>query len=137
MNRTLTGVPRRLDYAVFLNADFMTEAIMLGRLRKLVFNIRHRTPAARFADSVRRVTRLARLMTAMQKKAPSKGRVREALLGSAVSGIPRRRPVYRKQRPDIGAAVAASLQVNFGSRSDSRTSSGQRPASIMTEWAQR
>jgi hypothetical protein len=28
---------------------------------------------------------------------------------STVSGIPGRRPVYRKHRPDIGAAVAASL----------------------------
>jgi hypothetical protein len=28
---------------------------------------------------------------------------------STVSGIPGRRPVYRKQRPDIGATVAASL----------------------------
>jgi len=41
---------------------------MLGRLRKLVFSIRHRTPAARFAESVRRVSRLARLMTVMQHR---------------------------------------------------------------------
>ena len=29
--------------------------------------------------------------------------------GLTVGGIPGRRPVYRKQRPDIGATVAASL----------------------------
>lgn len=41
---------------------------MLSRLRKLVFHIRHRTPAARFADSFRRVNRLARLMTVIQQR---------------------------------------------------------------------
>ncbi len=45
---------------------------MLGRLRKLVFHIRHRTPAARFSDSVRRVSRLARLMSLMQRRASRK-----------------------------------------------------------------
>jgi hypothetical protein len=41
---------------------------VLSRLRKLVFKIRHRSPAARFADSMRRVNRLARLMTVMQQR---------------------------------------------------------------------
>jgi hypothetical protein len=40
---------------------------VLSRLRKSVFKIRHQTPAARFAESMRRVTRLARLMTAISK----------------------------------------------------------------------
>ena len=43
---------------------------ILSRLRKLVFNIRHRTPAARLAESLRRVNRLARLMTVTAKGAP-------------------------------------------------------------------
>jgi hypothetical protein len=41
---------------------------VLSRLRKLVFKIRHETPAARFAESIRRVSRLARLMTVIQAK---------------------------------------------------------------------
>jgi hypothetical protein len=41
---------------------------MLGRLRKLVFSIQHRRSAVRFAESLRRVTRLARLMTIIQQK---------------------------------------------------------------------
>jgi hypothetical protein len=34
----------------------------------LVFKIRHQTPAARFAETLRRVNRLARLMTVIQQK---------------------------------------------------------------------
>ena len=45
---------------------------MLSRLRKLVFKIRHRTSAARFAESLRRVNRLARLMTVIQQRARRK-----------------------------------------------------------------
>ena len=41
---------------------------MLSRLRKLVFKIRHQAPTARFAESIRRVSRLARLMTVIQAK---------------------------------------------------------------------
>jgi hypothetical protein len=41
---------------------------VLSRLRKLVFKIRHQTPAARFAETFRRVNRLARLMTVIQQK---------------------------------------------------------------------
>ena len=41
---------------------------MLSRLRKLVFKIRHRSPTARFAESMRRVNRLARLMTVIQQR---------------------------------------------------------------------
>jgi hypothetical protein len=36
---------------------------MLGRLRKLVFNIRHRSSTPHFVESIRRLNRLARLMT--------------------------------------------------------------------------
>lgn len=46
--------------------------MLLGRLRKLVFHVRHRTPAARFTESVRRVNRLARLMVMMQRRPPRK-----------------------------------------------------------------
>jgi hypothetical protein len=35
---------------------------MLGRLRKLVFNIRHRSSTPHFLESMRRLNRLARLM---------------------------------------------------------------------------
>jgi hypothetical protein len=45
---------------------------MLSRLRKLVFDIRHRTPAARFAESLRRVKRLARLMAIVQQRSRRK-----------------------------------------------------------------
>jgi hypothetical protein len=41
---------------------------MLSRLRKLVFKIRHKTPAGRFAESMRRINRFARLMTIMQQR---------------------------------------------------------------------
>ena len=41
---------------------------MLSRLRKIVFKIRNKTSAGRFADSMRRVNRLARLMTVMQQR---------------------------------------------------------------------
>jgi hypothetical protein len=41
---------------------------LLSRLRKLVFNIRHRSPAARFVENMRRLNRLARLMTIMQQR---------------------------------------------------------------------
>jgi hypothetical protein len=44
------------------------EGIVLSRLRKLVFKIRHKTSAGRFAESMRRVNRLARLMTIMQQR---------------------------------------------------------------------
>jgi hypothetical protein len=45
---------------------------VLSRLRKLVFKIRHQSPAARFAESMRRVSRLARLMTIIQAKGSRK-----------------------------------------------------------------
>ena len=41
---------------------------MLSRLRNLVFNIRRRTRSDRFVGMVRRMNRLARLMTVMQRK---------------------------------------------------------------------
>jgi hypothetical protein len=41
---------------------------VLSRLRKLVFKIRRKTSAGRFADSMRRVNRLARLMTVIQQR---------------------------------------------------------------------
>ena len=41
---------------------------MLSRLRKLVFSIQHRAPAVRFTESIRRVNRLARLMSMMQRR---------------------------------------------------------------------
>jgi hypothetical protein len=41
---------------------------VLSHLRKLVFKIRHQTPAARFGESMRRVNRLARLLTVIQAK---------------------------------------------------------------------
>ena len=41
---------------------------VLSRLRKLVFRMRRQLPAARLADSLRRVNRLARLMTVMQQR---------------------------------------------------------------------
>jgi len=47
---------------------------MLNRLRKLVFDIRHRTPSARLAESLRRVNRLARLMTVIQQRERRKAR---------------------------------------------------------------
>jgi hypothetical protein len=40
---------------------------VLSRLRKMVFKIRHKTSTGRFAESMRRVSRLARLMTVMQR----------------------------------------------------------------------
>jgi hypothetical protein len=39
---------------------------MLSRLREIVFHIQRRSPGARFAESIRRVIRLARLMTAVR-----------------------------------------------------------------------
>jgi hypothetical protein len=42
--------------------------VVLNRLRKLVFRVRSQSPNARFGDSLRRVNRLARLMTIMQRK---------------------------------------------------------------------
>jgi hypothetical protein len=44
----------------------------LSRLRKLVFKIRHKTSAGRFAESMRRVNRLARLMSIMQQRGSGK-----------------------------------------------------------------
>jgi hypothetical protein len=41
---------------------------VLSRLRKLVFKIRHKTSTGRFAESMRRVMRLARLMTIIQQR---------------------------------------------------------------------
>jgi hypothetical protein len=41
---------------------------VLSRLRKIVFKIRQKTSAARFAESMRRVNRLARLMTVIQQR---------------------------------------------------------------------
>ena len=45
---------------------------MLSRLRKLVFSIQHRAPAVHFTESIRRVNRLARLMSMMQRRPPRK-----------------------------------------------------------------
>jgi hypothetical protein len=47
---------------------------MLNRLRKLVFNIRHRTSAARLTESLHRMNRLARLMTVMRQRGRRKAR---------------------------------------------------------------
>jgi hypothetical protein len=44
----------------------MRREALLRRLRKLVFAIRKRTGQSRLADSLRRVNRLARLMSVMQ-----------------------------------------------------------------------
>jgi hypothetical protein len=41
---------------------------VLSRLRKLVFKIRRQASASRFAESLRRVNRLAHLMTVIQQK---------------------------------------------------------------------
>jgi hypothetical protein len=41
---------------------------VLSRLRKIVFKIRRQAFAARFAESMRRVNRLARLMTVIQQR---------------------------------------------------------------------
>ena len=41
---------------------------MLSRLRKIVFKIRRQASASRFAESLRRVNRLARLMTVIQQR---------------------------------------------------------------------
>jgi hypothetical protein len=41
---------------------------VLSRLRKMVFKIRRKTSAGRFAESLGRVNRLARLMTVMQQR---------------------------------------------------------------------
>jgi hypothetical protein len=41
---------------------------VLSRLRKIVFKIRRQASAARFAESLRRVNRLARLMTVIQQR---------------------------------------------------------------------
>jgi hypothetical protein len=43
---------------------------MLSRLRKLVFNIRRQRRAERYVEIMRRLNRLARLMTVMQRKSP-------------------------------------------------------------------
>ena len=43
---------------------------MLGRLRKLVFNIRHRSSTPHFVESIRRLNRLARLMTIVRRTPP-------------------------------------------------------------------
>jgi len=53
---------RQVDFTI------SREGILLSRLRKLVFKIRQQTPAARFAESMRRVNRLARLMSVIQAK---------------------------------------------------------------------
>ena len=42
---------------------------MLGRLRKLVFNIRHRSSTPHFLESMRRLNRFARLMTIVRRAA--------------------------------------------------------------------
>jgi|tagenome__1003787_1003787.scaffolds.fasta_scaffold20900563_5 hypothetical protein len=41
---------------------------MLSRIRNLVFKIQKRTRSQRFANRVRRIRRLARLMTVVQRK---------------------------------------------------------------------
>lgn len=43
---------------------------ILNRIRKLVFKIRSRTRAGRFAENIRRVNRMARLMTIVRRAAP-------------------------------------------------------------------
>jgi hypothetical protein len=58
---------------------------LLSRLRKLVFKIRHRSPAARFAESMRRVNRLARLMTIIQYTAAN-GRRADSHITSSTEG---------------------------------------------------
>ena len=50
---------------------------MLSRLRKLVFAIRKRTGQSHLADSLRRVNRLARLMSVMQGRRCGKNRESE------------------------------------------------------------
>jgi hypothetical protein len=45
---------------------------VLSRLRKLVFKIRHKNSAGRFAESMRRVNRFTRLMTIMQLRSRRK-----------------------------------------------------------------
>ena len=49
---------------------------MLSRLRKIVFKIRHQASASRFAESLRRVNRLARLMTVIQQQQRERRKVR-------------------------------------------------------------
>jgi hypothetical protein len=44
---------------------------MLSRLRILVFKIQRRTRAERFVEIMRRMNRLARLMTVMQRRSRS------------------------------------------------------------------
>jgi hypothetical protein len=46
--------------------------IMLSRLRKLAFKIRHKNSAGRFAESMRRVNRLARLMAIIHQRSRRK-----------------------------------------------------------------
>ncbi len=45
---------------------------MLGRLRKLVFNIRHRSSTPHFLESMRRLNRFARLMTIVRRAPPKR-----------------------------------------------------------------
>ena len=47
---------------------------MLSRLRKLVFAIRKRTGQSHLADSLRRMNRLARLMSVLQGRRGGKNR---------------------------------------------------------------
>jgi hypothetical protein len=52
----------------------MRREALLSRLRKLVFAIRKRTGESRLADSLRRMNRLARLMSVMQGRRGGKNR---------------------------------------------------------------
>jgi hypothetical protein len=52
----------------------MRREALLSRLRKLVFAIRKRTGQSHLADSLRRMNRLARLMSVMQGRRGGKNR---------------------------------------------------------------
>jgi hypothetical protein len=52
-----------------ITARLLVGGIMLGRLRKLIFDLRHKSPAARFAERMRRVHRW--LLTRTWGAAPS------------------------------------------------------------------
>jgi hypothetical protein len=61
--------------------QFIMESMVLNRLRNLIFKMRRRSAGARFAEIMRRVNRMARLMTVIQKK-PGRNFVRRPMSAS-------------------------------------------------------
>src|SRR4051794_16899910 len=74
---------------------------LLNRLRSIVFKIRRQAPAAPLGESIRRMRRLARLMTVIQRSRRRKANG-SALLGLKAKGKCRRGAGTIIKRPQVG-----------------------------------